>query len=102
MRPQTLLMTVCTVMTLVVASGDAQVVTAHSSLAVSSVTVTIQGTSKRAPFFAATKTVRVTRLQLAAPRSEDVLQQALQPGGFEGVDVTIPVVTLASPDEGVA
>ena len=101
MRPQTFLITVCTLTTLVVASGDAQVASGRSSLAVSSVTVTIQGTSKRAPFFASTKTVRVTRVQLAAPQAENVLQQALRPGGIEAFDVTIPVMTLTSPDEGV-
>ena len=100
MRPQTLLMTVCTLMTVVVANGDAQVA-GRSSLAISSVTVTIEGTSKRAPFFASTKTVRVTRLRLAAPRAENVLQQALRPDGIEAFDIAIPVMTLASPDEGV-
>jgi hypothetical protein len=101
MRPQTLLMTVCTLTTMVVANGGAQVSTAPSPLAVSSVTVTIAGTSKRAPFVASTKTVRVTRMQLAAPRSGNVLQQALRPGGIEAFDVAIPVMTLTSPDEGV-
>jgi len=69
---------------------------------VSSVTVTIEGTSKKDPFLAATRTVHVTRVQLAGPPSEDVLRQALQPGGLEAFDLTIPVITLTSPDEGVA
>jgi hypothetical protein len=102
MRARTLLITGCTLTTMFVASGAAQeVAQPRSPLAVSSVTVTIEGTSKRDPFFASTKTMRVTRLQLAELRSEDVLGQALRPGGLEAFDVTIPVMTLTSPDEGV-
>ena len=102
MQARTLFMTVCTLTTIAVASGAAQQVSmGPTSLAVSSVTVTIEGTSKRDPFFASTKSVRVTRLRLAEPRSENVLDQALRPGGIEAFDVRIPVMTLTSPDEGV-
>ncbi len=91
----------CALTTAFFAGGRAQEA-ARSPIEVSSVTVTIEGTSRRDPFVASTKAVYVTRLQLSEPRSQDVLQQALRPGGLEAFDVTIPVMTLASPDEGVA
>ena len=103
MRARTLLMTGCIFTTAFVASGAAQdVAVPRSPVAVSSVTVTVEGTSKRDPFLASTKTVHVTRVQLAGPPSEDVLRQVLQPGGLEAFDLTIPVITLTSQDEGVA
>jgi polyisoprenoid-binding protein YceI len=96
-------MTACTLATVYVATGAAQdVAVARSPVTVSSATVTIEGTSTKDPFVASTKTVRVTRLRVAGPRSGDVLQQVLQPGGLEAFDATIPVVSLTSPDEGVA
>ena len=103
MRARTLFMSVCTLATVCVSPGAAQdVAVARSPVAVSAATVTIEGTSKKNPFVAATKTVHVTRLQVAGPPSADVLQQVLQPGGLESFELTIPVVSLTSPDEGVA
>jgi hypothetical protein len=102
MRARTLLMTGCIFTMVFVAGGAAQDgAVARSPIAVSSVTVTIEGTSKKDPFLASTRTVHVTRVQLAGPPSEDVLRQVLQPGGLEAFDLTIPVMTLTSPDEGV-
>jgi hypothetical protein len=96
-------MTACTLMTVGVATSAAQDVTvARSPVTVVSATVTIEGTSKRDPFVASTKTVRVVRMQVAGPPSADVLQQVLQPGALEAFDATIPVVSLTSPDKGVA
>ena len=103
MRARTLFMTVCTLAAACAAPGAAQdVAVARSRVVVSAATVTIEGTSKKNPFVAATKTVRVTRLQVAGPPSADVLQQVLQPGQLEAFELTIPVVSLTSPDEGVA
>lgn len=86
MRARALFITACTLTTVCVATGAAQdVAVARSPVTVSSATVTIEGTSKKDPFFASTKTVRVTRLQLAGPRSADVLQQVLQPGVAEHI-----------------
>jgi hypothetical protein len=96
------LITTCILAPMIVASGTArQPAAAHAPLAVSSATVTIQGTSRKDPFLASTRTVRVNRLQLAEPRSNDLLQQALRPGGLEAFDLAIPVATLTSPDHGV-
>lgn len=100
MRARTLLITGFVSTTLFAGGGTAQEV-ARPPLRVSSATVTIEGTSKRAPFVASTRTMQVTGLRLAEPRSRDVLQQALQPGQLEAFDVTIPVMTLTSPDQGV-
>ena len=103
MRARTLVMIGCTLATILVASSAAQVVPAvRAPVGVSWVTVTIQGTSKRGPFFASTKTVRVARVQLAESRSADILEQVLRQGGFEAFDVTLPVMTLTSPDKGAA
>jgi polyisoprenoid-binding protein YceI len=102
MRTRTLLMTGCVLSTL-----SAAVATAQESpdqrppLVLSSVTVTVEGTSKRAPFFASTRTVHISNLRLAAPRSQDVLAQVLRPGQLEALEVTIPVASLTSPDRGV-
>jgi polyisoprenoid-binding protein YceI len=102
MRARTFLITTSMITSLSGASAEAQEVAAtRSPLTVSSVTVTIEGTSKRDPFLASTKTVRFTRVQLAEPQSADPLHQALRPGGLEALDVTIPVMTLTSPDKGV-
>ena len=73
-----------------------------SALRVTSVTLTIEGTSKKAAFLASTRTVRLTNLQLGGPPTGDVLQQVLQPGGLAAVDVAVPVMSLTSPDKGVA
>ena len=103
MRPRTLVMIGCTLTTILVANSAAQEVPAvHSQVGVSWVTVTIQGTSKRGPFFVSTKTVRVDRVQLAEPRSADILEQVLRQGGFEAFEVTLPVMTLTSPDQRAA
>ena len=103
MRARTLLITACTLTTVCVAPSAAQdVAVARSPVTVSAATVTIEGTSKKDPFLATTKTVRVTRLQLAGPPSADVLHQVLQPGGLEALEVIIPVASLTSADEGVA
>lgn len=102
MQARTLLLAGCTLTTMLGGRAAAQEpAAARSPLVISSATVTIEGTSQRAPFFASTKTVRVTRLQLAEPRSEDVLEQVLRPGGLTAFEVRIPVMTLTSPDEGV-
>jgi hypothetical protein len=89
--------------TIGVAAGGAQdLAVARSPVAVSSATVTIEGTSKRDPFFASTKTLRVARLQMVETPSADVLHQLLQPGALEAFEIAIPVVSFTSPDEGVA
>jgi hypothetical protein len=97
MRARTLLIAGCTFTTMLVGGGAAQEVAGgRPPLAVTSVRVTIEGTSKSAHFFASTTTAHVTRLQLAQPLSPDVLQQALRPGQLEAFDITIPVTTLTS------
>ncbi len=102
MRARLLLITGCILTTMFPAGGAAQEVTeGRPPLEVSSLKVTIEGTSKSARFFASTNTAQVTRLRLAEPRSPDVLQQALRPGQLEAFDVTIPVTTLTSPDKAV-
>ena len=101
MRLRTLLTTGCTVAAFVAADVHAQGPIDTTSLVVSSVTLTVEGTSKKAPFFASTKTVRLTNLQLGGPPEADVLQQVLQPGGLAAVDVVVPVMSLTSPDNGV-
>ena len=101
MRARTLAMIGCTLTTILVANSTAQDAPAVGSpVGVSWVTVTVQGTSKRGPFVASTKAVRVARVQLAEPRSADVLEQVLRQGGFEAFEVTLPVMTLTSPDKG--
>src|SRR5688572_16926276 len=100
---RTLLITGCAVTTMYAVAGNAQEEqTGPGPLRVTSVTLTIEGTSKKAPFFASTRTVRLTNLQLGGPPSGDVLEQVLQPGGLAGVDVRVPVMSLTSPDKGVA
>jgi hypothetical protein len=102
MRLRTLLITACAVTTMFTVSGKAQEErTGPGALTVTSVTLTIEGTSKRASFFASTRTVRLTNLQLGGPPTGDVLQQVLQPGGLAAVDVAVPVMSLTSPDKGV-
>ena len=103
MRLQTVLITGCAVTTMFAVGGRAQnEQTDPGALRIASVTLTIEGTSKKAPFFASTKTVRLTNLQLGGPPTGDVLEQVLQPGGLAGVDVAVPVMSLTSPDKGVA
>ena len=103
MRTWTLLFLGCAIATVLVPSGKAQERAAEPAapLAVASVTVTIDGTSNRGAFLARTRTARVTHVKLAGPPSADLLHQILQPGGLEAFDVTIPVMTLSSPDPGV-
>lgn len=101
MRLRTLLTTGCTVAAFVAADVHAQRPIDATSLVVSSVTLTVEGTSKKAPFFASTKTVRLTNLQLGGPPEADVLRHVLQPGGLAAVDVVVPVLSLTSPDKGV-
>ena len=101
MHSRTLFITGCAVATICAAGSLAQERTGAGPLTVTSVTLTIEGTSKKDPFVASTRTVRLTDLQLGGPPAGDVLQQVLQPGGLATVDVAIPVMTLTSPDEGV-
>ena len=102
MRARTLVIIGWTLTTTLVANGAAQEVSeVRSPVGISWVTVTVQGTSKRGPFFASTDAVRVARVQLAEPWSADTLEAVLRPGGLEAVDVTLPVMTLTSPDKGV-
>ena len=102
MRRHTALMTGCAITTLFAVGGHAQEEpTGLGALRVASVTLTIEGTSKKAPFFASTRTVRLTNLQLGGPPTGDVLKQVLQPGGLAAVDVAVPVRSLTSPDKGV-
>lgn len=100
MRLQTVLIAGCAVTTMFAVGGNAQE-EQTGPLRVTSVTLTIEGTSKKAPFFASTKMVRLTNLQLGGPPEGDVLQQVLQPGGLAAVDVAVPVMSLTSPDKGV-
>ena len=102
MRLQTVLITGCAVTTMFAVGGSAhEEQTDLGPLKVTSVTLTIEGTSKKAPFFASTKMVRVTNLQLGGAPAGDVLQQVLQAGGLAAVDVAVPVMSLTSPDQGV-
>jgi len=103
MRARTLVIIGCTLATILVANSAAQEVSeVRSPVEVSWVTVTIQGTSNRGPFFASTKEVRVAHVQMAEPWSADILEAMLRPGGVEAVDVTLPVMTLTPPDKGAA
>ncbi|NOT28100.1 MAG: YceI family protein [Acidobacteria bacterium] len=101
MRTRALIFVACTLATVLAGSSAAQQVpSVRSPVRVSWVTVTIQGTSNRGTFLASTRTVRVARVQLAEPRSGDILEHVLRPGGFDAFDVSLPVMTLTSPDEG--
>jgi hypothetical protein len=102
MRLPTVLIAGCAVATMFAPGGNAQEEqTGPSAVRVTSVTLTIEGTSKKAPFIASTKAVRLTNLQLGGPPTGDVLQQVLQPGGLAALDVAVPVMSLTSPDQGV-
>lgn len=101
MRTRALIIVWCILATVLVGSSAAQQApSVRSPVRVSWVTVTIQGSSHRGTFLASTKTVRVTRVQLTEPRSTDILEHVLRPGGFDAFDVSLPVMTLTSPDEG--
>ena len=102
MRARSLLITVCTLSTLCVAGRAAQEEAPRPPLAISSVRITLEGTSRRGPFSASTRTARVTAVRMAEPRSPDVVEQALQPGQLEALDISIPVLTLTSSDKGAA
>jgi len=103
MRTWTLLFLACGIATLFVPNGETQGrAPEHAGpFAIASATVTIDGTSNRGAYLARTRTVRVTRATLSGPPSADILDHVLEPGGLEAFDVTIPVMTLSSPDAGV-
>jgi polyisoprenoid-binding protein YceI len=75
---------------------------AQAPVAIDSARITINGTSNIHAYTASTTTVRVTRAQFAgAFEGPDFWANALQPGGLDAFEVTIPAATLTSPREGV-
>jgi polyisoprenoid-binding protein YceI len=75
---------------------------ATAPLAIDSARVTVSGTSNIHAYTASTTTVRVRRAQLAgAPEGSDLWASALNPGGLEAFEVSIPAATLTSPREGL-
>src|SRR5688572_1024618 len=70
---------------------------ADAQLSLVSARVTIDGTSNVHPYTASSKAVRLTRVQVTASASGDVLQQALQPGALEAFDIAVAASSLASP-----
>ena len=75
---------------------------ASAPLAIDSARVTISGTSNIHAYTASTTTVRVRRGQLAGTADGgDRWANALEPGGVETFEVTIPAATLTSPREGL-
>jgi polyisoprenoid-binding protein YceI len=62
--------------------------------------VTLSGTSNVHPYEAATTTVKVTRIKVAA-ETPDTLEALAAPGAIEAFDISIPVATLTSPREGL-
>ena len=65
-------------------------------LTVSAVRVTLDGTSNIHAYTASTTDVRVTRIELGATPSGDVLAYVLTPGALTGFDVVVPAASLKS------
>jgi hypothetical protein len=74
----------------------------HTSLAMDSARITINGTSNIHPYTATTSVVRVTRAQLAEGlQGPDPWASAMRPGGVDAFEVVVPATTLTSPREGL-
>jgi polyisoprenoid-binding protein YceI len=80
-----------------VVAGAGLTAASDATLSLVSARVTIDGTSNIHPYTASSKAVRLTRVQVAAAASGDVLQRAVQPGGLEAFDIAIAASSLASP-----
>jgi polyisoprenoid-binding protein YceI len=90
MKPLTTILACCVI------AGSA-LAAAEAPLSLVSARVTVDGTSNVHPYTASSKAVRLTRVQLAAPATGDVLQQALQPGAIGAFDIAIAASSLVSP-----
>ena len=102
MRSRTLLVVGCTFTALLgVSAGALAQPVERAPLALVSATLTVDGTSNVHAYSASTRTVRVTNVQLAGPRTGDVLEQALRPGGLAAFEVAVPVASLRSPKDGI-
>lgn len=64
--------------------------------------VSIAGTSNIHAYTASTSTVRLTRVQIAAPISgANFWDEIIKPGQLEAFEIVIPAATLTSPKEGL-
>jgi polyisoprenoid-binding protein YceI len=73
---------------------------AAGTLQLDSARVTLNGTSNLHPYEAATTTVKITRVKVAAEAAAYV-DALVVPGALEAFDISIPVATLTSPREGL-
>ena len=63
--------------------------------------VSLDGTSNIHAYTASTKSVRVSKIEIAGTPEGDVLDYVLQPGALKGLDVVIPAASLSSPRDGL-
>lgn len=76
--------------------------TPRTPLTINTGRITLAGSSNVHEWTASTETVRITRVQLAAPiAGPDVWAGIAKPGGLEAFEIAIPAATLASPKEGL-
>ena len=76
--------------------------TARTPLALNSARVSIAGTSNIHTYTASTTTVRLTRVQVAAPvAGANFWEEVVKPGQLEAFEIVIPAATLTSPKEGL-
>jgi polyisoprenoid-binding protein YceI len=91
----------CALTSTVSARSDERTATANvAPLALSSATVSLDGSSNIHAFTASTTAVRVTNIEIGTP-SGDLLDYVLQPGGLKAFDVEIAAASLSSPKEGI-
>jgi len=75
---------------------------ARTPLALNSARVSIAGTSNIHTYTASTTTVRLTRVQVAAPvAGANFWEEVVKPGQLEAFEIVIPAATLSSPKEGL-
>ena len=77
------------------------VASADGQLAVGTANLRIDGTSNLHDWHASTTTVRVTKIELAAPANGDLWAKALEPGVVSAFEVAIPAETLKSGEGGL-
>jgi polyisoprenoid-binding protein YceI len=68
---------------------------------IASARVSLEGTSTLHPYTASSTTVLVTAADIAGTPEGDLLDHVLQPGGLKAFEVTIPVLSLSSPRDGI-
>jgi polyisoprenoid-binding protein YceI len=74
---------------------------ADGALQLDSARVTLSGASNVHPYEASTRTVRVTRLQVAPAGGDSTLDALTVPGAIEAFEIAIPAASLTSPREGL-